>query len=106
MTLFAPLKRVTSANWLQVLTEVRAENDGDMVQRTVSPLFGRPLDMRKHELSLREDGSYEAVFCPRWDGRLYVMVNDAAPLLSHRFYENNTGTASVSVEPAPDKQCR
>lgn len=105
MKLFAPLKRVTSANWLQVLTEVRAGNVNDMVGRTVRPIIGLPLDIRKHELSRMDDGSYETVFCPRWDGRLYMMVNDAAPLLSDKLYDNNVGTAQVSVAPAPDKQC-
>jgi uncharacterized protein (DUF2235 family) len=105
ITLFAPLKRVTSANWMQVLTEVRATEADGMVRRTVRPVVGLPLDIRKHELDRMEDGTYQTVFCSRWDGRLYVMVNDAAPLLSKRFYANNVGKAVVSVEPALDKRC-
>ena len=105
MTLVAPLKRVTSANWMQVLTENRAGKPDSELRRLVSPVFGMPLDIRKHDLRLR-DGTYQTIFCPRWDGHLYIMVNDAAPLAWKHYYENNQGRAAVSVEPAPDKQCR
>jgi len=106
MTLFAPLKRVTSANWMQVLTQVRATEAKSGVRRAAVPFVGVPIDMRKHELEFdKATGTYSTVFCAPWNGRLYVMVNDAAPLLSMRFYENNVGKANVSVEPAPDKQC-
>ncbi len=105
MTLFAPLKRVTSANWMQLLTQVRARETDTWAREASRPLFGLPIDMRKHELQFREDGSYETVLCAPWNGRLYLMVNDAAPLLSKRFYNNNVGTAVISVEPAPDKRC-
>jgi hypothetical protein len=105
MVLAAPLKRVTSANWMQVLTEVRAKQPGTWAQRLTEPLLGPPIDIRKHKLERLEDGRYETVFCARWDGRLYLMVNDAAPLLYRGFYENNHGTAEVSVAPAPDKRC-
>ena len=106
MTLFAPLKRVTSANWMQVLTEVRARQPDNWARRALRPVFRLPIDIRKHELEFKGDGTYETVFCAPWDGRLYLMVNDAAPLLSHRFYTNNVGTADVSVAPAPDKECK
>ena len=105
MVLAAPLKRVTSANWMQVLTEVRAKEPGTWAQRLTEPLLGPPIDIRKHKLERLEDGRYETVFCARWDGRLYLMVNDAAPLLYRGFYENNHGTAEVSVAPALDKRC-
>ncbi len=105
MIFFAPLKRVTSANWMQVLTEVRAKQPDTWARRFTQPLLGLPIDIRKHRLERLEDGRYETVFCPRWDGRLFLMVNDAAPLLSRYFYENNHGTAKVSVAPANDKQC-
>lgn len=105
MTLVAPLKRVTSANWMQVLTENRAKKPDSEVRSLVSPVFGLPLDIRKHDFSLK-DGAYETFFCPRWDGHLYIMVNDAAPLAWNHYYENNKGRAAVSVEPAVDKQCR
>jgi hypothetical protein len=105
MKLAAPLKRVTSANWMQLVTQVRAEEADTVVRRAARPVVGLPIDMRKHELQFRDDGIYEMVLCAPWDGRLFLMVNDAAPLLSKRFYENNKGTAVVSVEPAPDKRC-
>lgn len=106
MTLFAPLKRVTSANWMQVLTQVRATEAHGDVREAVAPIFGMPIDMRRHRLDFdKATGTYSTVFCVPWKGRLYVMVNDAAPLLSKRFYANNVGTAEVTVEPAPDKQC-
>ena len=50
MTLVAPLKRVTSANWMQVLTENRAGKPDSELRRLVSPVFGMPLDIRKHDL--------------------------------------------------------
>lgn len=105
MVLAAPLKRVTSANWLQILSEVRATHPTDRVRRAVQPIFGLPIDIRKHQLEFRGSGIYETTFCAPWDGRLYLMVNDAAPLLSTWFYKNNVGTADVTVAPAPDKQC-
>jgi len=101
----APLKRVTSANWMQVITEVRAERPDTVARRLASPIFGKGIDMRKHVLTFMNNQTYETIFCPRWDGRMFIMVNDAAPLLSKRFYENNRGGALVSVAPAPDKQC-
>ena len=106
MTLFAPLKRVTSANWMQILTQVRATEAHGDVRNLARPLLGLPIDMRKHELEFdKATGTYQTVLCAPWDGRLYVMVNDAAPLLSKRFYDNNVGKAEVSVGPASDKQC-
>jgi uncharacterized protein (DUF2235 family) len=105
MTLVAPLKRVTSANWMQVVTEVRAKQPDTWARRWLRPILAMPIDIRKHELEFKGGGAYETFFCARWDGRLYVMTNDAAPLLSQRFYNNNVGTAQVSVAPAPDKQC-
>jgi hypothetical protein len=105
MTLVAPMKRVTSANWMQVLTENRAKKPDSEVRKLVSPVFGLPLDIRKHDFRVK-DGAYQTIFCPRWDGHLYIMVNDAAPFAWKHYYENNKGRASVSVEPAVDKQCR
>jgi uncharacterized protein (DUF2235 family) len=105
MMILAPLKRVTSANWMQVLTEVRAKQPGSAVRQGLAPVFGPPIDLRKHELEFLGDATYQTFFCPRWDGRLYLMVNDAAPLLSEHFYKNNHGSAQVSVEPAPNKKC-
>ena len=105
MLIAAPLKRVTSANWMQVLTEVRARQPNNWARRLLRPVIGMPIDIRKHELEFKGSGAYETTFCAPWDGRLYLMVNDAAPLLSKRFYANNHGTADVSVAPAPDKTC-
>ena len=102
---FAPLKRVTSANWMQVMTEVRADQADTWSRQFFSPIFGLGIDMRKQELTFLGNQTYETTFCARWNGRLYLMVNDAAPLLSQRFYKNNRGAALVSVAPAPDKQC-
>ena len=99
----APLKRVTSANWLQVITEVRDPKADNWGRRLTHPGFG--VDLRKQELTFVNNQRYETIFCPRWNGRLYLMVNDAAPLLWHYFYNNNRGAAWVSVEPAPEKHC-
>ena len=101
MILAAPLKRVTSANWLQVVTEVRAPNDDPLTRWA----FPRNIDMRRHDFTFLGKQTYETILCPRWNGRLFILVNDAAPLLSKRFYENNHGSAEVSVAPAPDKKC-
>jgi len=101
MILAAPLKRVTSANWLQVITEVRAPNDDPMTRWA----FPRNIDMRRHDFTFLGKQTYETILCPRWNGRLFILVNDAAPLLSKRFYENNHGSAEVSVAPALDKKC-
>ena len=105
MILAAPLKRVTSANWMQVLTEVRAKQPPDWAHRGARPILALPIDIRKHELEFKGDGTYETFFCAPWDGRLYLMVNDAAPLLWQRSYRNNVGSAEVSVALAPEKQC-
>ena len=101
MMLAAPLKRVTSANWLQVITEVRAPNPNPWTHWA----FPTNIDLRKHQFTFLGKQTYETTLCPRWDGRLFILLNDAAPLLSKRFYENNHGSAEVSVAPAPDKQC-
>jgi uncharacterized protein (DUF2235 family) len=102
---FIPLKRVTRANWMQPLTEVRDHNPG-WLRRIFKPLVGPAVDIRR--MPLRETGTdahYAGFFCPRSNGHLYLMVNDAAPLLLPFQYRNNRGTASVSVQPAPDVDC-
>ena len=90
---------------MQVVTEVRAKQPDTWARRLLRPILGMPIDIRKQELEFKGGGTYETFLCARWDGRLYVMTNDAAPLLSHRFYKNNVGIAQVSVAPASDKQC-
>lgn len=99
----APLKRVTSANWMELITEVQDASADTWTRRLQRPGFG--VDLRKHELTFVKNQTYETTFCPRWTGRLFLLVNDAAPLLSHYFYDNNRGGAQVSVAPAPDKRC-
>ena len=68
--------------------------------------FRADFSIDEQELTFVGNQTYETIFCPRWDGRLYLMVNDAAPLLSHYFYNNNRGGAFVSIAPAPEKRCR
>ncbi|HMI40822.1 MAG TPA: DUF2235 domain-containing protein [Sphingomicrobium sp.] len=106
MTLLTPFKRVTPANWLQPMTEVRTHEVKGVMRRLLKPLFGPPTDIRVPKL-VRKPGSniYIAKFCPRRDGHLYMTVNDAAPLLVQWLYANNRGSAWVSVKPLPGAAC-
>ena len=102
---FTPLKRVTRANWMQPLTEVRDHNPG-WFRKLLMPVFGPAVDIHRIPLHDPENtGEYAGYLCPRRDGHLYLMVNDAAPLLLPFLYQNNRGTAAVSVKPAPDVDC-
>ncbi|MEO7364864.1 MAG: DUF2235 domain-containing protein [Sphingomicrobium sp.] len=106
MMLFTPLKRVTAANWLRPITEVRTHHIDNIMRGLIAPIFGRPIDIRVPKLERQaQTNVYLARFCPRRDGHLYLSVNDAAPLLSGRLYANNQGTASVSVRPVPEFHC-
>jgi uncharacterized protein (DUF2235 family) len=102
---FTPLKRVTRANWMQPLTEVRDHNPG-WFRKLVMPVFGPAVDIHRMRLSkTRNEGEFTGFFCPRRDGHLYLMVNDAAPLLLPHLYWNNGGTAVVSVSRAQGLDC-
>jgi uncharacterized protein (DUF2235 family) len=106
MSIATPLKRVTAANWLQPMTEVRTRDVDGFVRRLIKPVFGRPIDIRVPKLE-RQPGTnvYVAKFCPRRSGHLYMTVNDAAPLLLQWLYANNRGSAWVSVRPLPKAAC-
>ena len=67
---------------------------------------GRTQGGEEHVLDLKpvppgQAVSYEARFKPRSDGEVFIFVNDAVwgvPGISRILYENNRGSASVSIE--------
>ena len=98
MMLARPLKRVTNARWLQPVTEVRSPHTGRLAKWQW--LVGKDVELREVNFVLQGDGTYlSGELCPRRSGRLHLMVNDAAPLLSKALYANNGGTATVTVIP-------
>ena len=98
-----PLKRVTRENWLQPVTQVRTHGVTGP-RRFLTWLLGPPIDFRRSPFTHVGGNLYVADLCPRRDGHLYLMVNDAAPLLSSAFYGNNGGLAEVRVTPGPKGQ--
>lgn len=106
LTLFTPLKRVTSANWLQPLTEVRTHQVDGKMRRLMTPVLGPPTEIRIATFK-RQPGSnvYTALVCPKRSGHLYLMVNDAAPLLLRGRYANNEGASKISVRAVPRAGC-
>jgi hypothetical protein len=72
-------------------------------RRYLQWLLGPDIDVRRADFVPVKgaEGRYVAALCPRWNGQLYLMVNDAAPLLSRAFYRNNSGAAKVKVIPDP-----
>jgi uncharacterized protein (DUF2235 family) len=104
MKIAAPFKRVTSASWMEPLTEVR----GDEGKPTPSWLLWLVSDVDIRKTNFRRQGAtdvYVTRLCPERKGRLYLMVNDAAPLLLKTLYANNKGTASVKVARAENAVC-
>lgn len=98
MKLSRPLKRVTNARWLQPVTEVRADHTGRLANWQW--LVGKDVELREVHFKDQANGTYlSEELCPRRSGRLHLMVNDAAPLLSKAFYANNEGTAVVALIP-------
>ena len=97
-------KRVTSANWMKPLTEVRPVGH----EETSSWLLWMVSDVDIRKTNFRRVGAsntYVSRLCPERSGRLYLMVNDAAPLLLKTLYANNQGKASVTVTPAKNAVC-
>ena len=98
MMLARPLKRVTNARWLQPVTEVRADHTGRLARWQW--LVGKDVELREVNFADQGNGTYlSGELCPRRSGRLHLMVNDAAPLLSKALYANNGGTATVTLIP-------
>ena len=97
MRMLSPLKRVTRANWLQPVTQVREHDPEQRWRRWLTPVLGPRIDMRESFFTRKSDKAYAFDFCPARKGDLYLMVNDAAPLLTPFNYWNNKGTAQVSV---------
>ena len=105
-TLFNPLKRVTSANWLQPLTEVRTHQVEGTMRRLSTPVAGPPTEIRIAAFKREpESNVYTTLVCPKRSGHLYLMVNDAAPLLFRDQYANNQGSSNVSVQAVSRANC-
>lgn len=95
----SPLKRVTGVNWLKPLTEVRT-HEVSGPRQYLKWLIGPDIEIRQADFRWDKD-KYVALLCPRRNGHLYLMVNDAAPLLSGLLYRNNGGSAQVKVKAEP-----
>jgi uncharacterized protein (DUF2235 family) len=96
MSFGRPLKRMTNANWLQPITEIRADRAGGW--RYFEWLFGKDIEMRRSQFRQTGAQTYVASdLCPRRSGQLHILVNDAAPLLVAWPYWNNLGSANVTV---------
>ena len=64
------------------------------------------VDIRKTDFRrVGASSVYVSRFCPKRSGRIYLMVNDGAPLLLKTLYANNRGTGSVTVKPVPNAVC-
>ena len=95
-----PFRRVTSANWLAPLTEVRTHAIKNRLRRWAVPLLGADIDVRETRFRKAGAGRYIMAFCPKQTGHLYMFANDLDPPLANRFfYDNNKGSAQVSVTP-------
>ena len=87
----SPFARVTSANFMEPLTEVRTHDQPGFWGFTRKWFFGPDIDIRTTQFSRVGEG-YEMTFCPRQSGDLYFMVNDMGLL-----YGNNSGSAKIEV---------
>jgi uncharacterized protein (DUF2235 family) len=87
--IFAPMRRIIDANYLQPLLEIRPQNTDDHVSKVVVKV----LDLRRDEHST---GRFSAIVTPTESGELFLFANDAA-LLEGRYYNNNCGTAVVTI---------
>jgi T6SS, Phospholipase effector Tle1-like, catalytic domain len=86
-----PFARVTSANFMEPLTEVRTHDQSGIWGFLRKWLLGPDIDIRTTQF-IRKGDAYEMNFCPTRSGDLYLMVNDVGLL-----YGNNGGSADVKV---------
>lgn len=90
-------KRVTGANWLEPLTEVRTHDPPHWAKRLLSYVVGPDIEIRTTSFSPIGGKRYLATVCPRQSGHLYFTVNDAAPFGAPWFYDNNQGSANLRI---------
>jgi uncharacterized protein (DUF2235 family) len=99
MRAYVPYRRVTSANYLQPVTEVRTYEFKHRLRALMAPLLGPDIDIRETEFVDQGSGRYSMAFCPRQTGQLYLFVNDVDPPFTDYFYSNNHGAAEVTITP-------
>lgn len=87
-----PYARVTSANFMEPLTEVRTRDLRGFWGTVREWMLGPDIDIQTTEFKASGSNSYEMAFCPERSGHLYLMVNDAGFT-----YGNNSGSALVEV---------
>jgi uncharacterized protein (DUF2235 family) len=92
MPLSKPFSRVTSANFMEPLTEVRTHHQPGIFGFVRKWALGPDIDIRTTDFVPNGD-AYEMRFCPLRDGDLYFMVNDMGLL-----YANNSGSAEIMVQ--------
>jgi hypothetical protein len=86
-----PFARVTRANFLEPLTEVRNHHPQGLAGHVRQWALGPDIDINQTDFR-PADGGYEMAFCPKRDGKLYLMLNDTGLT-----YGNNRGSAMVEV---------
>jgi hypothetical protein len=95
MPLLVPFRRMIWSNWFATVVRVGPAGFGEHV-----------LDMKPDGDPCgcveTESGSYSGTFKPGKDGEVFLFVNDAAVIWSNRFYDNNRGSAAITIEPVPD----
>jgi hypothetical protein len=99
MKAYEPYRRVTSANYLHPVTQVRTHHIKSRFRRLIAPLVGPDIDVRTTRFVDQGNGQYSMAFCPTQAGHLYLFVNDVDVPFSDYFYTNNKGAAKVTVTP-------
>ena len=103
--LFAPLRRSTAARWFQPVVTLR---DADGAART----FPVTLQAMQPGQSASTPGPYSGTFTAPVSGRMFLFANDVVlpwwpsatpppPPPPPRFYDNNQGTAAVTLQRLP-----
>jgi hypothetical protein len=82
----APLRRAAGANYLQPVARISSDLAGPVLQ---------PLELQQRSTPL---SNWRGEFVARGTGDLALFANDAVLPFSNRFYANNRGTATVTVE--------
>lgn len=88
---FAPMRRIVDADYLQPLLEIRPIETKDRVTKVVLRILELRRDEHRHD-------RFVTIVTPSESGELFLFANDAAFLgWRNYFYDNNRGTALVTI---------